>query len=135
VSADRFTYRIDELPRLQPARGFHWSLEAKYRKVWHALVRCAVGNERPEKPLEHALITLVRHSRLEPDPDNMWASWKPVVDGLVRARVLVDDSPANAALHSRWERTPGKGFIVVSVYGPDAFDLPVADPTPAQVIE
>lgn len=99
-------YRVPVLPELpnRKGQGHHWSREARYRKSWHWLVRCAVGNVRPAAPLAHARVVLTRHSRRAPDPDNLAASWKPVLDGLVRARVLLDDSPAHVELASRWER-------------------------------
>jgi Holliday junction resolvase RusA-like endonuclease len=108
---------IKALPILpnQGHRGRHWAVEAKYRREWHLMVRCAVGLLTPVSPLDRARVTLTRVSKREPDTDNLMASWKPILDGLVRARVLFDDSPAHVELVSRWRRTTGPGFVVVEV--------------------
>lgn len=112
------TFTIDELPLLpnRKGQGRHWAVEDRYRKAWYWRVRCAIGRRRPRKPYQRAQITLTRRSNREPDADNLFASWKPVIDGLCVAGVIVDDSPAHVTVESVWERAKrGKGEIEVIV--------------------
>lgn len=70
----------------------HWAQRSKLNKLWRHRVYCEVGKDRPPKPLDkcHAIIT--RYSTRELDFDNMITSNKPIVDGLVDAKVMKDDS-------------------------------------------
>lgn len=93
------TIWIPMLPDLQVAagKGNRWA-QQKHSKLWHGLVRAAVLEQqfRPEDPLALARVKCVRHSSgQEPDPDNLAASFKAAIDGLVRCGVLEDDKPEN----------------------------------------
>lgn len=44
--------------------------------------------------LEKADLTLTRHSSKEPDMDGLVSGFKYVIDGLVKAGVIVDDKPS-----------------------------------------
>lgn len=62
------------------------------KREWEWLVRAAVGKDKPKKPLKNVLVVLTyyfptRHRR---DPDNY--SGKFLLDGLVKAKVIEDDS-------------------------------------------
>lgn len=47
--------------------------------------------KKPEKPLSQYQITFTRHTIHPLDIDNLVASFKPVLDSLVRAGVIEDD--------------------------------------------
>ncbi len=49
----------------------------------------------PAKSLERAKLTLVRYGSKEPDFDNLVSSFKPIIDGLVSAGIIVNDKQAN----------------------------------------
>lgn len=99
-----FKYVIDEIP---PSNNkFMGRGSAKYqafayqdeKRRWEWLVRAAVGRSKPEKPLKKAIVEITyyfktRHRR---DPDNY--SGKFLLDGLVRAGVIEDDSFSNIDL-------------------------------------
>lgn len=53
---------------------------------------CAASGKTPTAPLQKASITIVRHSHRMLDFDGLVGSLKPVVDALVSAGVLSDDS-------------------------------------------
>ncbi len=53
---------------------------------------CAVLGKTPDAPLAHAHCTFTRFSSKRPDYDGLVHSMKPVLDGLVKGNVLVDDS-------------------------------------------
>jgi len=93
----------------------HWTRVSAHAKTWHWRVRVAIGRDRPEQPLTRARVELVRHSSRTPDEDNLVSSWKPVIDALVRSKVLVDDKPENMILVTRWERSKGPSWIGVGV--------------------
>lgn len=69
------------------------SIEYQEEKVkWEWLVRAAVGRNKPRAPIPISKVTLIyyfptRHRR---DPDNY--SGKFILDGLVKAGVIKDDS-------------------------------------------
>lgn len=60
---------------------------------------------KPEKPIEHAIVTLTYHfaNKARRDPDNY--AGKMILDGLVRAGILVDDSFAHIELRLKQGET------------------------------
>jgi hypothetical protein len=92
-------------------RGVHWSVKAKARREWQNAVDLALleaGWRRAQGPLDHPTVTLTRISAAAPDPDNVMAGWKPLIDALVVAGVMIDDSADAYTLVSRWEKGPKK---------------------------
>lgn len=93
--SEKFTLSL-EIPWLPK------SLNTKLRKNRHANNRENYAwdnylgnicyNLKPPAPLERATIRIVRHSHRMLDFDGCVGSLKPVVDALVSARVLADDS-------------------------------------------
>lgn len=61
-------------------------------KKWDILIRSECRNCIPEAPLQKARITLIRKSYRTLDYDGLVGSMKPVVDALVTAGILKDDS-------------------------------------------
>jgi len=102
-----------ELPGLTPcnsARHRHWSLEYRERKRWKAAVRwevLACLGDRSAPCLARARVKITRRSTAakSPDRDNLTHGAKWILDGLVEARVLLDDSPdVLVGLECDWER-------------------------------
>lgn len=116
IAPYQLEFFIPGLPATPNARR-HWRAVHGDNAKWYALVRAAVGNTRPKAPLQTAKLIMIRVSTSEPDRDNLCASFKPIIDGLRYAGVLVDDKKANIGMPDyRWERGQrGKGFIRVSV--------------------
>ena len=73
----------------------------------------AVDAGLPPRPLERIRFETCRFSALEPDEDNLRASYKHVLDALVRIGVVVDDSTRHVELPTpRWQRIPsGRGRL------------------------
>lgn len=87
---------IPELPRLQADVMQKWARMA-YRKKWHDLIHYALleAGGPPKQPLDHAAITGVRYCcGIQPDWINVVYSFKPLVDGLIKAGMIVDDNPS-----------------------------------------
>lgn len=60
---------------------------SKIKKEIHLLTL----KTKPKKPLNKARVKLVRYSPGTLDRDNSFATFKPILDGLVECGVLVDD--------------------------------------------
>ena len=127
IPSYRLEFEIPGLPELPQKRRSYWVIK-KAADRWREVVKLTVKQRRPPDPLSSALITLTRRSSVEPDYDNLVASFKPVVDALTlskknnrgrmiwRADVLVDDRPSVLARRYLWEKAPpGKGSIHVVV--------------------
>lgn len=73
------------------------------KQFWEQLVAVHC-RPRPERPIERAIVTLTYHfaNRVRRDPDNY--AGKMILDGLVRAGILLDDSFANIELRLRQGR-------------------------------
>lgn len=61
-------------------------------KRWDMLIFGMCRGKLPETPLKKAHITIVRHFWRTLDYDGLVGSMKPIVDALVSAGVIVDDS-------------------------------------------
>lgn len=93
-------YVISEVPpsnNKYMGRTNRWTYQDDKRE-WEWLVKSAVGRNKPKKPLDKAIVMTdyyfpTRHRR---DPDNY--SGKFILDGLVKAKVLEDDSFDNIKL-------------------------------------
>ncbi len=72
-------------------RGHRMKYFAKNKK-WDFLILGMVRNRLPPTPLKRARITIVRHFWRSLDYDGLVGSMKPIVDALVDAGVIVDDS-------------------------------------------
>ncbi len=94
----------------------HWALVSKEKKMWHhfVLVNCMTYEA---EPMTKARLTLTRYSSVEMDADNLAASFKFVVDGLVKAGVILDDKPSVIGQPQYfWKKTtPKNGHITVRV--------------------
>jgi hypothetical protein len=70
----------------------HHHARRKENKAFDHLIWAEVQGKKPKEPLELAAICLIRHSYRMLDFDGLVGSMKPVVDALVTAGVLADDS-------------------------------------------
>ena len=118
----RLHFRHDRLPDMNTrASRRHAYVQSGIAKRWREIVEGYVLEAgKPDKPLEVARVTLVRHSSVQPDYDNMAASWKSaILDPLVKHGVLANDRPKNfVGGHPdyAWAPAPrGKGYVTVTV--------------------
>lgn len=82
----------------------HWSAEGRVKKASKAEIHAAAllcGRPTTERPRKVTLYLLLGAGRKCIDPD---AAWKDLLDGLVDAGCLVDDSPA-------WCRIDGPHYL------------------------
>ncbi len=108
---------IPDLPLLpNRLQRSHWRTIQAHTKAWHALVYRHASSHVPYEPLQRAELVLTRHSATEPDPDNLMASWKPLIDGLQRVGILVNDKRENVELDARWVKCKiGKGKVTIEI--------------------
>jgi hypothetical protein len=87
-------------------------------------IRYAAG-VRAGAPMPFAVVIVTRHSPSEPDPDNLFASAKPLLDVLqppARAYpfglgLIVGDAPHQIELVCNWRQAPkNQGYTRVSLY-------------------
>lgn len=73
----------------------HWRVKQRHTQKWKGLViqHCYLAKISGLN-LAKAWLTLTRCSAKEPDADNLAISFKPLVDGLVEAGVIIDDRPS-----------------------------------------
>ena len=116
---------IPGLPVLQSGSfGSKWA-RRKHDKKWKNFVGWGTYGKRPAEPLERAFVVCTRFSgSVAPDADNLQASFKPLIDGLVgdrndptdRTSILADDSPEHMTAEYHWEKCPrGEGRVVIEV--------------------
>lgn len=88
----RYHLSID-VPGLPPSMNarMHWRARHFENLKWKALVNVLIVTRRPSKPLPTARLKLTRFSSVRPDYDNLVASCKPLIDGLVESEVILDD--------------------------------------------
>jgi len=84
-------FSIAGLPELPNKSHGHWGGMQKKRERWHNAVERAAFMFRPKSPLTKCKLILERHASRKCDYDNLVYSFKPVVDGLVHSKFLVDD--------------------------------------------
>lgn len=99
-----YTYIINEIPpsnNIYMGRGTRKIQSHAYqaeKKKWAWMILEAVGRNKPKIPIELATVTLCYHfpDKRRRDPDNY--SGKFILDGLVNAGVIKDDSFKNINL-------------------------------------
>ena len=76
-----------DLPNV--TRRLHWREARKRASYWRLYVmRVAGGSKAPPEPLERARVLIEVWRKRAPDPDNLVASIKPLIDGLQPARTF-----------------------------------------------
>lgn len=104
------------LPKTPNARE-HWRAKAKHVAEWRDRVDTACTYKAPPQPLTQAAITFTRVSSVEPDYDNLVASFKACMDGLRQAKVIIDDKRANVGRPGYlWAKCkPKDGHVLIRV--------------------
>jgi Holliday junction resolvase RusA-like endonuclease len=113
----RLHFTIMGLPKTTNAGGrSHWAVKVKESKSWKRSVYLASSSQLPQDPLSRARVYLTRHSSGKIDYDGLVSSFKHVLDGLVDAGVLKDDSMRVVDMfYLKKPAKPGQGKIEVYV--------------------
>ena len=102
-----------EIALLAPSQNellrMHWA-KRKSRKAavgWFIIEQ--FGRLPPSKALKRAKVYITRVAMgKEPDPDNLVASAKLILDALQDCNIIADDSPEHIDLDVRWQRAAKK---------------------------
>ena len=102
-------------PDLSPNKRLHHMqlYRAKRDAKFEAAAR-VFEQGKPDKPYEraHITITWVAKDKRRRDPDNLFASMKPYIDGLVLAGLIADDSAMHVSYTLRYERGDKNNTII-----------------------
>ena len=95
-------------------RLHHMQLYAAKRNAKDEAIALVLEQGRPAVPYEkaHITITWVAKDKRRRDPDNLFASMKPYIDGLVDAELIADDSAKNVSYTLRYERGDKDNTII-----------------------
>lgn len=91
----KYELRIEltELPQsLNKKLRKHWTKNHRENNLWDTLIYQKVFRQLPPYPLKKAKLRIVKHFWRTMDFDGFVGSLKPVVDALVTAGVIEDDS-------------------------------------------
>lgn len=95
----------------------HWRYKVKESTKWRSLVCNLIPPwNRPAKPLAKSRLILTRFSTKSPDFDGLVSSFKAVIDGLIDAKVIENDTPEHITTEYKWAKTgPNAGRISLEV--------------------
>lgn len=111
------TITISQLPQTPNSIGKAsiWQSHAE-RHLWRRLVGFAMLGKLPPMPLKRANIQAIRLSSREPDRDNLYSSFKFVIDAMKFHSVIEDDKSSNINLQCVWEKSkPKSGAITLNI--------------------
>lgn len=112
-------FELPGLPAMMNASGRsrHWRTVAREKRRWRQTTALVVRSRRPPQPLAKAKLSCTRFSSNEPDFDGLVSGFKPIIDGLKDAGILVDDKSANIGQPSyTWEHAPnGQGKVRIRI--------------------
>lgn len=111
---------IEGLPRMLNSgagQSRNWRAVHASKVEWKKKVVAYCIGKRPRAPLKKAKLALTRFSAVRPDSDGLVGGFKPVIDGLVDARVLENDRFENIGFPTfLWEMAKrGEGRIRIQV--------------------
>lgn len=123
--------RIPGRPPTANARR-HWRSVARDNELWKGIATSLARAEAAEWESRHGLrwallrrasveVTFGVHTNAVRDWDNLIGSIKPLLDGLVAAKLLVDDSVrVIATIAFRWTFSKGKPYTEFSIVEVDS---------------
>ena len=97
----------------------HWerSTQAKNWKI-RVINNVVINRGRPEKPLTKAKLTLLRFSSAKNcDYDGLVSGFKHIIDGLVAADIIANDTREviGTPHYDHFKAPPGKGYVKIIV--------------------
>ena len=96
INADgsyQIQFKISGQPRpLNELLRMHYKKRNNYNKRWYEIIHYAVCRELPPKPLDKATISVTLYLPKRYDYDGAVGALKPLIDGLVHAKIIRNDS-------------------------------------------
>jgi Holliday junction resolvase RusA-like endonuclease len=95
-------------------RLHHMQVYLAKRDAKNEAIALVLQEGRPDHPYEtaHLTITWVAKDKRRRDPDNLFASMKPYIDGLVEAGLIADDSAMHVSYTLRYERGDADNTVI-----------------------
>ena len=100
---------------LNPNKRLHYlSLYKAKRRAKDEVMALVLEQGKPDTPYDKAriAITWVAGDKRRRDPDNLFASMKPYIDGLVEAELIADDSAMHVSYTLQYERGDKDNTII-----------------------
>ncbi len=96
----------------------HWAYKTAEARKWKESVCLAIGSNIPREPLRRARVRCTRHSSATPDYDGLVSTFKNCIDGLIDAKVIIDDAmPFIGMPEFIWRKTKrGEGYVELEVF-------------------
>ncbi len=102
-------------PDLSPNKRHHYmKIYAAKRDAKDEAIALVLEQGKPAAPYAkaHIIITWLSKDKRRRDPDNLFASMKAYVDGLVEAGLIADDSAKNVSYTIRYELSDKDNTII-----------------------
>jgi Holliday junction resolvase RusA-like endonuclease len=102
-------------PALNPNKRLHYmAIYAAKRNAKDGAIALVLEQGRPAVPYEraHITITWVAKDKRRRDVDNLFASMKGYIDGLVEAELIEDDDAMHVSYTLRYERGDADNTII-----------------------
>mgnify|MGYP003677638089 FL=1 len=102
-------------PDLNPNKRLHWTQLAKAKSAAKdEAIALVLEQGKPATPYAkaHIIITWASKDKRRRDPDNLFASMKPYIDGLVDAELIADDSAVHVSYTIRYEQGDQDNTII-----------------------
>jgi len=100
----------------------HYKKRNRLNKIWYEAVYLSVCRQLPSKPLNKAYISATLHNARNLDYDGAVGSLKPLIDGLVHAKVIRNDSYIVTGSWFVDQEHCKKGLEMVEIYVSERFD-------------
>ena len=94
----------------------YWTRRRQYFEHWAWMIAAARIESGHFPHVEKGEIKIHQYRKRLLDIDNLYASCKPCIDGLVKCGVIVDDSPDRFTLTVTQEKGAGT-YTVIEVWG------------------
>jgi len=101
--------------RLNPNKRHHWSVVAKAKRNARDLATALILEQgKPATPYAKAKISIlfIASDKRKRDVDNLFASMKPYVDGLVGGKLIEDDSAMHVTYELNYMRGKEENTII-----------------------
>lgn len=105
-------FEIDGIPPTQNGSRGNLHAHASEMRKWRKSVSMVAFYRRPSEPLKKAKLTVTRCSSVRSDFGNRVGAAKPILDGLIDAKVILDDNddvlPPDLQSYPYEKAKPGK---------------------------
>ena len=107
------------VPTFNQMLRMHWGKRSRIKRDIGWTIKAAPGRQSWQQenpyPLRCQVDIIRKTTGRAPDPDNLVASAKLILDALVDLQIILDDTPDHLELNVSWEHVKKKDLHAVSV--------------------